>query len=639
MQEKEFVALVNRLELYERDHPATYRLRVALLAALGYLVLFGALAISLAVVIGLIYLGRLNLLIIQVLIVVVAVAVVILRSLWIVFPVPEGHELKYDDAPRLFDLVNEVRTATAGPPLYKVLLTNEYNAAIIQRPRFGIFGGHQNYLQIGMPLLRALSPTDIRAIVAHEFGHLSGSHGKFTSWIYLVRQTWNQMMESTQQHRRNGLAVFERFFRWYAPYFGAYTFVLARAQEYEADRCAVSVSGKEKTACALVNMRLKGKLLTDDFWPAVYGRADTDAEPPCESFAEMLQSLRDPIPTEKAQVWFSETLTVRHRYDDTHPALADRLTAIGYADVRKSATLESFVVANHEPRADEHLLARLPEEFIRQQNDLWKEEMVERWRERHKFVAEAQQALAGFEEKARDAELTMEECWERARFLAGKDGIVAAMPLMREVLALVPDHAGANYTLGEALLEQCDEAGVKHIEAAMEKDVHAIPAGCEMIIEFLTRRDRMEEADKYRDCISGYYDELAWAQRERETITKKDAFQSHGLESEQLEALLVQLANVPLLESAYLVRKMCNHFPQDTCYVLGVVSKRFLGLQLDSRDTKLVNQLASTINYSAYTYIIPLERNYKSLRKIFKRIDGAEIYRASERLAHKEKLP
>ena len=630
MQEKAFVALVNKLELYERDHPATYRLRVGLLAALGYLVLFGALAIGVAVVIGLAYVGRLNLLVIEIVIVVVALSFVILRSLWIDFPEPEGRELKYDDAPRLFELVSEVRTATAGPSLHKVLLTEEYNASIVQRPRFGMFGWHQNYLQIGLPLLRALSPNDIRAIVAHEFGHLSGSHGKFTSWIYLVRQTWTQMMETIQRQPSQGLGVFEHFFRWYAPYFNAYSFVLARAQEYEADRCAVTVSGKEKMACALVNMRLKGIMLAEDFWPAMHGRADTNPEPPGESFAEMLQSLRDTIPLDKARGWFSETLTLRHRYDDTHPALADRLAAMGYAEVRQNGNLDSFVTSDDQPRADQYLLARLPEDFIEQQNNLWKEEMAERWAERHKFVAEAQQALAGFDEKAQAAELTVEERWERARFLAGKDGIVASIPLMLEVLAIAPDHVGANYTLGDALLVQGEEAGVKHLEAAMEKDVHAIPSGCDRIIEFMMARDRMEEADRYRDCVSNYYEELNWARRERDTVTKSDAFEPHGLQSEVLEALLEQLAAVPLLEKAYLVKKVCKHFPQDTSYVLGVVSKRFLGLQLDGRDTKLVNQLAA-MTYSEYTFIIPLERNYKPLRKIFKRIDGAEIYRAAKR--------
>lgn len=626
MKEKEFVALVNKLELYERDHPASYRLRVGLLAALGYLVLFGALALALAFLIGVIYAGKINLLVIEMLIVVLGIAFVILRSLWIVFPQPEGQELKYDDAPRLFELVNEVRAATRGPSLHKVLLTNEYNANILQRPRFGIFGWHENYLQIGLPLLRAFSPDEMGPIIAHEFGHLSGNHGKFASWIYLVRKTWIQLLESAHKHRRDGLGVFEHFFRWYAPYFNAYSFVLARAQEYEADQCAVNVSGREKMACVLVNMQLKEKMLAEDFWPAVYGRADTDPEPPRESFAEMLESLMSPVPAEKAPGWFTQTLTVRHRYDDTHPALADRLAALGYPEVRQNGNLDAFVVAGDQPRADEYLLARLPAEFIEQQNQLWKEMMAADWAERHKFVAEAQQTLAGFEEKAQKAHLTVEERWERARFLAGKDGVVAAIPLLREVLAVEPGHAGANYALGEALLAQGDEAGIKHIEAAMEKDPHAIPAGCDIIASFLNARDRTQEADKYLDCTSGYYEELAWARRERETITKKDLFQPHGLEREVLETLREALANVLLLDRAYLVKKVCKHFPEDTCYVLGVTSKRILGLQLDNRDSKLVEQLATKIAYPAYTFIIPLEHNYKALRQIFKRIDGAEIF-------------
>ena len=630
MKEKEFVALVDRLEIYERDHPADYRLRVGLLAALGYLLLFGVLGLALVFVAVVIYARRINWLVIELLVVVLGVAFVILRSLWIEFPEPEGHELKYEDAPRLFDVVNEVRVATNGPRLHKVLLNEEYNASIVQRPRFGTFGWHQNYLLVGLPLLRALSPTDIRAVLGHEFGHLSGSHGKFSSWIYRVRQTWIQVLQNMQAHRRSGSGIFFRFFDWYAPYFEAYSFVLARAQEYEADRCAVAVSGKENTARALVNLRLKGKSLTEDFWPALYRRADTEPDPPRESFAEMLQSLRDPIPPDKAQVWFSQSLTTRHRYDDTHPALADRLAAIGYADVRQTASLESFVVADEDARADQYLLARLPAEFIEQQNNMWKEEMATRWSERHKYVAEADQKLAGFDEKAKSAELTVEERWERARFTAGKDGSVAAVGLVKEVLALEPDHAGANYTLGEALLEQGDEAGIKHIEVAMEKDVNSIPYGCEIISAFLIARDRAEEAEKYGECIAGYYDEVALGQQERETIAVTDEFESHGLSDEALEALRSQLEEFPLLAKAYLVKKVCKHFPESPGYVLGVVSKRVLyGLQIDRRDRKLISELAAGVNCTGYTFIIPLEHDYKPLLKIFKRFDGAEVYRAS----------
>jgi len=61
----------------------------------------------------------------------------------------------------------------------------------------------------------------------------------------------------------------------------------------------------------------------EDFWPAVHRRADTEPQPPRDAFAELLQTLRQPLALNRAQAWFAESLTARHRYDDTHPALVD----------------------------------------------------------------------------------------------------------------------------------------------------------------------------------------------------------------------------------------------------------------------------------------------------------------------------
>ncbi|HEY3582641.1 MAG TPA: M48 family metallopeptidase [Pyrinomonadaceae bacterium] len=628
MEEKEFVAFVEQLEYYERQHPANYRLRVGLLAALGYLLLFGVLVLILLFVFVVLYLRAINYLIIQILVLLLGAAFLIAQSLWIEFPEPEGDEVKYEDAPGLFELVREVRAVTGGPKLRKILLTREYNASIVQRPRLGVFGWHENYLRVGLPLLTSMSPAEIRAVLAHEFGHLSGRHGQFASWIYRVRQTWTQVLENIKKHPRYGLEVFERFFNWYAPYFWAYSFVLARAHEYEADRCAVGVAGKETTARVLINLELKVRALNEVFWPALHARADTDPQPPRETFAELLQSLREPLPTDKAQVWFAESLTARHRYDDTHPALADRLAVIGYANVRETADLNAFAITDGEPFVDQDLFARIPTDFIERQNRFWKEQLADSWSERHKFVAEAQQGLATLADKA-PADMSVEERWARARYLGGIEGNAVAVPLLREVLELMPDHIAANYALGMTLLEEGDEAGIKHLELAMEKEVTLVPDGCQAIYSFLMARERGAEAEKYRQCAVNYYNELEIARHERRTITSADEFVPHGLTSEAVEALRAQLANVPLLRSAYLVRKVCRHVPDEPSYVLGVTSKRVLsGLQLDGRDKRLVGQLAKTINYPGYTYIIALSHNRRSLGHLLRNIEGAQIYRA-----------
>src|SRR6185436_16016968 len=110
--------------------------------------------------------------------------------------------------------------------------------------RFGMFGWRTNYLVVGLPLLKAIGPDEFRAVLAHEFGHLSGRHGKFSGWIYRQRESWIQILTRVHQERHYASFIFEWFLKWYAPYFNAYSFVLARAQEYEADSFAVDLAGK-----------------------------------------------------------------------------------------------------------------------------------------------------------------------------------------------------------------------------------------------------------------------------------------------------------------------------------------------------------------------------------------------------------
>jgi Zn-dependent protease with chaperone function len=72
------------------------------------------------------------------------------------------------------------------------------NAGVQQVPRFGIFGS-RNFLVLGLPLLQAVTPTELRAVVAHELAHLSRSHGRVNVWLYRIRATWGQLLESLEE--------------------------------------------------------------------------------------------------------------------------------------------------------------------------------------------------------------------------------------------------------------------------------------------------------------------------------------------------------------------------------------------------------------------------------------------------------
>ena len=54
----------------------------------------------------------------------------------------------------------------------------DFNAGVREVPRLGLLGWPRTYLEIGLPLSMAVAQEEIRAILAHEFAHLSARHGR-----------------------------------------------------------------------------------------------------------------------------------------------------------------------------------------------------------------------------------------------------------------------------------------------------------------------------------------------------------------------------------------------------------------------------------------------------------------------------
>ena len=260
MEEDKLATLIRPLEEFAAKNPELYRFRVGLLAALGYLYLLTVVSILLAIVGFILLYGRINALTIKIIWIPFVLAGLVLRSLWITIPVPDGTELEREQAPELFDLVHEITQKLRGPKVHHILISGEFNASIVQIPQFGMFGWLTNYVVVGLPLLRALSPEEFRAVLAHEVGHLSAKHGGgFTSYIYRLRQSWYIIRERVREERRYASFLFEPFLNWYSPYLNAYSFVLARSRERQADTYAVELTGKEVTAVTLARMEAKSR--------------------------------------------------------------------------------------------------------------------------------------------------------------------------------------------------------------------------------------------------------------------------------------------------------------------------------------------------------------------------------------------
>jgi Zn-dependent protease with chaperone function len=634
LTQERFDVLIKRIEVSAHKQPVIYRFRVGLLAALGYayifLVLAGLLAIFGAIVLLVIHSGRINGATIKICILVLVPVAIALRSLWVNFPPPVGLEMTRKEVPRLFELVDELTAKLNAPKLHCILLTSEFNASIVQIPHLGILGWQQNYLLLGLPLMQALSPHQFRAVLAHELGHLSGNHSRFAGWIYRVQKTYDQILERLHQAgHQSSFAIFENFFNWYAPFFSAYSFVLRRMDEYEADRCASELAGAKNTAEALINVEVKARFL-ESFWSSTYKQVDHQVEPPATAFTNLSNAWHTIVNPQDETQWLDQALAQKTSNADTHPCLADRLAALGYGSQERQKLL---LPAPAKAIAAQQFLGNALNRITAHFDQIWSEAIVTSWRQRFAYAQEVQKNLQALEEKAQHQPLTIEEAWNRACWTEEFKGQEAAIALFQDLLKTQPNHAAANYALGQILLQQQNSQGISFLEKGMKLDPDYVLSGCELIYYFLKQQGEIEKANTYQQRAEKHYELVLQAKQERSIVSDKDKFQPHNLPASQVQRLRQQLSNSAQVKEAYLVRKVVNHFPDKPLYVLGIrLHRSWWKLYGSDHDKEFLDKFSNEMEFSGSVYLIILnnlnEQNgsNKKLGKILSKIETAPIY-------------
>ncbi len=628
MTEAKFEVLVRRLERSAKEQPAAYEFQVGALAMLGYLYLFGIIILLVGLILGVIggavaiivyiashpgtgagSVGAIKLLI-PLGIGLAALIGVVVRSFQVSFPEPEGFAVERAQAPRLFAALDEICSTLQAPTLHYVMITDDFNASVAQHPRLGLFGGYTNYLMLGLPLMEAMSSNQYRAILAHEIGHLSQNHSRFSGRIYRVEETWDQMLSTLAAQQHGGISLFLPFFSWYAPYFAAYSFVLRRGNEYVADRCAAQISGAETAGQTLVNSRIKGRIYEQEFWGKLLEEAKTQPQMPEGLYSRLQSSFHTPAPKE-AQ-WYEDALEERTSLADTHPSLVDRLASLGFRMVAGGPLdlpkLPLPLPAPLTETAAETYLGPLVNRIAVPINAQWRENIADAWVKTNQEARVNQQKLDDLEQKVVDGSISLEEAWERTALTAELCGEDEALPMVKEFLQAKPDHDEANFIYGRMLLERNDAAGLPYLKKAMDAAPEAVGPGCEIIYWYLRGQGRLREAAPYRE--RGRTHERSWeaAQKERASISPDDKFLYHGLTAEQLAALKLELSRQPQIQRAYLVRKQVKHFPKKPLYLLGIVPTA-------ANIPNLAQTIGSQITYPGESFLIILLGEGKKFEK------------------------
>jgi len=568
MTNEAFEAMVKRLEPAARANPGLYRLRVASFAALGYLYLVATVVLLLAILgLGVIAVVKLQAAAIKFLIVYVPFLLLVLRAMWVELHPPTGIVITERTVPELFARIERLRKALGAPRFHRVVIDDHFNAAVVQVPLLGLFGWHRNYLVIGLPLMKALTPAQLDAVIAHELGHLAGGHARFSNWLYRLRLAWGQLLGELQRTRSRGAFLFRSFFDWYVPRFEAYSFPLARENEYAADAASARLASAPAAAQALTAVSVAGSYLAERYWPAILARASFEPQPSLAPFADLGPGLAVEIAGAPGQRWLADALARTTGFDNTHPCLADRLRALGEAPA---------IVPPAAGESADALLGEARESIIEGLDRRWQDQVIHDWRKRYDEAETARERLAFLTTAAGVRELDAGEAVERARLEYGVGGgAKTAIAQLREIVERHPDDAGAHYFFGAYLLGSGDAGGVAHLETAMRLEPGVTQICARTLRDYFASRGDAAEAAQWhaRGLAAAEHDDAV--RDERGTLRARDTLLPHGLGADAVATLRDALRSLGV-RKAWLAQKKLALSAERPIYVLGYsILKRF----------------------------------------------------------------
>jgi TonB family protein len=629
-EEKVWAERHDRWEHQASQDPIGYKRRIVLLAALGYayiagvmLLLAGILAFTILLVFHSHYvvIGKF------ILIPLIALGL-ILKSLWVKFEEPQGVAIKDSDAPALFEAINETRAAARALKIDKVILTSEFNCAIVQLPRLGAFGWYQNLLILGLPLMYAMPVSHFRSVLAHEMGHVSHLHGRFGAWVYQIQMSWLQLCHNLSNHSVMGTGLFRRFAEWYFPLFDAYTLVLRRTQELAADQISSSLSNPQVCAQALVHVAVKSLYSQQVFWPKQLAALGKSPEPPSGITTAFSQAVKSNITSEKVKTLLRQ-LPAKQDRGDSHPALTKRIAALSVDSSAENliAIFESSASAFlQQPSAAEKLLGESLPKFVSLVDESWRKQVSEVWELTHAEWMQHVRELEQLDKHAEESELCKEDAIERARLTCQVGESDRGLNMLQTLLVAHPNDLEIQYLIGALLLEQENEEGIDYLKRIIECGREGAYQACIELSDYLIRQGNEQEAGEYAEKSKYFLRKIEHAASAVPHVTREDTFEPHRLSTIQLDRLCALLHADPRIKQAWLLRRVIPDIlgGGQPVLVLSLNSPRWFSVSHEEV-LQAIPDLAC--NGQLEKYIIMVQEDiHKNLGATCKTLPGAFIY-------------
>jgi heat shock protein HtpX len=266
-----------------------------------------------------------------------------------------GPRLTEATQPELFQLVRRVAAETHQPIPAEVFLVPEVNAWVAQRGGIMGFGGRR-VMGLGLTLLQSVTIAQLRAILAHEFGHYAGGDTRLGAWIYKAREAMRRTVDNLA-HTGHGIHA---PFLWYANLFLRVSQTVSRQQELAADRLAARVAGRKAAIDALIAVH-GAALAYGSYWQQELLPVLTNGyQPPIAAgFSTFLRA--ESISAAVSKQVKSDMLAGRTDKYDSHPPLNERLAALRDDDGGPQPDVDAIAMTllRDLPRLESELLQAL----------------------------------------------------------------------------------------------------------------------------------------------------------------------------------------------------------------------------------------------------------------------------------------
>jgi Zn-dependent protease with chaperone function len=199
------------------------------------------------------------------------------------FPKGQEHqaiEITEAEQPRLFAFIRQICADTGAPAPRTIVLTPEVNASVFYKCTFwSLFFPIKKNLHIGLGLVNALSLSEFKAVLAHEFGHFSQRSMRLGGYVYTANRIIHEVVYG-RDWLDESLSAFSPVLnlvrKLLGGVFGLINFAnssLSRQMEFQADLVAVSISGSDAIIHGLVRTDFAQQCL-DQTWQDLTAAGD-----------------------------------------------------------------------------------------------------------------------------------------------------------------------------------------------------------------------------------------------------------------------------------------------------------------------------------------------------------------------------